>query len=126
MSVFSKMRDYNMGSWEVIDTEKLSKAELKAIDEIVVVEKEQEWGISTSMCFIMNGGKKHRYCPLSRDSSLEEGDVVDPTSVTFLILSKEGEDDITRCDGAILEEPKKKGKGKKKAVVEDDEEEDEE
>ena len=116
MSVFSSsiVKEYGGTPWEVTDTEKLEQEEIDAIQDITVVTKEQEWGESTSMCFLMKTGRV-RFIPLSRDSELEEGDQVDPTSVVLLTLSREGDDDIVRADGAILEEkPKAKAKGKKK------------
>lgn len=115
MSVFSSsiVKEYGGTPWEVTDTEKLEQAEIDAIQDITVITKEQDWGESTSMCFLMKSGRT-RFIPLSRDSDLEEGDTVDPESVVLLTLSREGDDDIVRADGSILEKkPKAKGKKKK-------------
>lgn len=132
MSVFSSsiIKTYNMGSWEVTETEKLDAKEIKGIERIEVVTKEQEWGESTSMCFFMKAAKDSKkkevkYIPLSRDSDLENGDLVDPKSVILLTLSKEGEDDIVRADGDILKSSKKSSK-KAKEDEEDEEEDDDE
>lgn len=115
MSVFSSniVKEYGGQPWEVTDTENLEQEEIDAIESITVVTKEQEWGESTSMCFLMKTGRT-RFIPLSRDSELEDGDKVDPTSVVLLTLSREGDDDIVRSDGSVLvKKPKAKGKKKK-------------
>lgn len=114
MSVFSKFKEYG-GSWNVTDTEKISKAEVAEIKSAEVVTKEQKWGTSISICFLMKNGRK-RFGALSKMSDLEVGDKVDPKSITFLTLSKDGEKDIYRVDGELLES----------SDNEDDEEEEEE
>ena len=102
MSVFSKFMEYG-GPWEVTNREKISSEEAKAVKRALVVTKEQNWGESISICFFMANGKI-KFCPLSKKSSLVEGDEVDPKSIVFLTLSKEGEDDIHKCDGKPLED----------------------
>lgn len=86
------------GSWSESGRESLSKAELSSISKIEVVEKENDWGTSVSMCFFMKSGAK-KFVPLSRDCDLEEGDVVDPKSVEIIALDKDGEDTIYRAMG---------------------------
>lgn len=97
MGFLDSLRTY-AGAWEVTNTEKLSAAELKTVDKIEVVSKDNEWGTSVSMCFFMKGGGR-KYVPLSRDSQLEEGDIVDPKSVEILTLERDGDDPIYRADG---------------------------
>lgn len=97
MGFLDSLRTY-AGAWEVTNTEKLSAAEIKTVDKIEVVSRDNEWGTSVSMCFFMKGGGR-KYVPLSRDSQLEEGDIVDPKSVEILTLERDGDDPIYRADG---------------------------
>ena len=97
MGFLDSLRTY-AGAWEVTNTEKLSAAEIKTIDKIEVVSRDNEWGTSVSMCFFMKGGGR-KYIPLSRDSDLEDGDNVDPKSVEVITLERDGDDPIYRADG---------------------------
>lgn len=97
MGFLDSLKTY-AGTWEVTNKEKLSAAEIKSINEIEVVGRENGWGTSVSMCFLMKGGGK-KYVPLSRDSQLEEGDTVDPKSVEILTLERDGDEPIYRADG---------------------------
>lgn len=97
MGFLDSLRTY-AGAWEVTNTEKLSAAEIKTVDKIEVVSRDNEWGTSVSMCFFMKGGGR-KYVPLSRDSQLAEGDIVDPKSVEILTLERDGDDPIYRADG---------------------------
>lgn len=92
--------DGHNSSWEITDTDIISDDEVLAIKNIQIVTKHCDWGESTSMCFCMRNGDK-KYCPLLGGSMLKEGDEIDPTSIIFYTLSKEGEDDIYRCDGIL-------------------------
>jgi hypothetical protein len=100
MGFLDSLRTY-AGAWEETGREKLTAAEVKSIDHIEVVEKEQEWGTSVSMCFFMKAGGK-KYKNLSTLSELEVGDEVDPKSVTIITLERDGEEPITRVDGKAL------------------------
>lgn len=86
------------GGWSETDREKLSASELKTVDHIEVVERENDWGTSVSMCFFMKAGGR-KYVPLSRDSDLEAGDVVNPESVEIITLERDGDDPIYRAVG---------------------------
>lgn len=97
MGFLDSLRTY-AGAWEVTNTEKLSDAEIKTIDKIEVVSRDNEWGTSVSMCFFMKGGGR-KYIPLSRDSDLKDGDNVDPKSVEVITLERDGDDPIYRADG---------------------------
>ena len=85
-------------SWSESGRESLSQAEIKSINKIEVVEKDNEWGTSVSMCFFLKSGAK-KFVPLSRDCDLEDGDVVDPKSVEIIALDKDGEKTIYRAIG---------------------------
>lgn len=98
MGFLDSLRTY-AGSWNEVSREKLSASEVKSINKIEIVEKEQEWGTSVSMCFHMLGGGK-KYIPLSRDSDLEVGDAVKPQSVEIITLERDGEEPIYRADGS--------------------------
>ena len=85
-------------AWEETGREKLSASDIKSIDKIEVVEKDNDWGTSVSMCFFMKSGGK-KFVPLSRDCDLEEGDGVDPKSVEIITLERDGDDPIYRAVG---------------------------
>ena len=93
MSKFSELKSYAVGQWEVIKEEKLSTKEITSILEGTVVES--KYGLSAKLLLAAGGCK---YIPLSRDSSLAEGDDIEPKSVVLITLSKEGENDIVRLD----------------------------
>ena len=88
------------GKWEITDKELLSKVDpegFKAISSAHIVETEQDWGISRSICLtLVKGGNK--YISLSRDNDLEDGTEVDVNSIEILTLSRDGDDDIYKAD----------------------------
>ena len=86
------------GTWEETGREKLSATEIKSIDKIEVVKKDNEWGTSVSMCFFMKSGGQ-KYVPLSRDCDLEDGDTVNPKSVEIITLERDGDEPIYRAVG---------------------------
>ena len=93
MSFLDSLRTY-AGSWNVTSKEKLATNEVKAIASAEVVNS--EYGLS--ICFTMKAGGK-KYVPVSRDSSLEAGDNVDPKSIEILTLERDGDNPIYRADG---------------------------
>lgn len=94
MSIFTALNTYG-GNWNVTGTpETLSEKEISGIDTVVV--KDSKFG--ASMCFMLKGGRE-KFIPLSRDSELEVGEVVDPSSVSIVRLEKAGESPIYRADG---------------------------
>lgn len=97
MGFLDSLRTY-AGAWEETGREKLSASEVKSIDKIEVVEKDNDWGTSVSMCFFMKSGGR-KYVPLSRDCDLQDGDTVDPKSVEIITLERDGEDPIYRAEG---------------------------
>lgn len=93
MSIFSSLKSYAVGNWEVSKEERLSAKEIASILEGTVVDS--KYGLSAKLLLAAGGCK---YIPLSRDSSLAEGDDIEPKSVVLITLSKEGENDIVRLD----------------------------
>lgn len=109
MGLLASLTTYNKG-WEEVSREMLSEdADFKEIESASVIEKEQNWGTSTSICLFMKGGGK-KYLPLSRDSELEDGDNVDLESIEIIELERDGET-IYRADG---EKATSKARDKKK------------
>lgn len=90
--------------WELTNTESLKEADpvgFKQIKSARVVEKEQDWGLSRSIClFMKDSGTK--YIPLSSDSKLTDGQRVDIDSITILTLEREGSSPIHRCDAKAI------------------------
>lgn len=101
------MSTFNFGAittyaakWEATNKEMLKDADpkgFKTIESAQVVETEQDWGISRSICFFLKGGGR-KYIGLSRDSELEDGDEVDPSKVEITTLERDGDEPIYRAD----------------------------
>lgn len=92
------------GKWAETERELLSKKDpsgFKAISSAVVTEKEQDWGISKSICLLMKGGGR-KYLPLSKDSELEVDDLVNLKSLEIITLERDGSDPIYRADGEAI------------------------
>lgn len=103
MGYLDSLTSYGSNPWEVTGEELLSKADAKGFKDIKsaeVVEKEQTWGTSVSICLFMKDGMC-KFIPLSRDSKLSPGDRVDPKSINLIYLERDG-DEITKGDGKIL------------------------
>lgn len=94
-SILDNLRTY-AGKWMVVQTTKIAAEDVAMIKAAHVVES--EYGLS--VCMLMHSGGM-KFIPLSRDSSLDEGDTVDITSIEFLTLAKAGESDILRADGKV-------------------------
>lgn len=91
-------------TWEITDRELLKDLDpqgFKGIESAVVTEKEQEWGISRSICLTMKAGGQ-KYLSLSKDSKLKNGDEVDLDSIEIITLEKDGDEPIYRADGEKL------------------------
>lgn len=101
------MSTFNFGAlttyaakWEAANKEMLKDADpkgFKTIESAQVVETEQDWGTSRSICFFLKGGGR-KYIGLSRDSELEDGDEVDPSKVEITTLERDGDEPIYRAD----------------------------
>lgn len=85
------------GKWSVVKTTKIAAEDAATIQSAHVVES--EYGLS--LCMLMHGGGL-KFVPVSRDSSLDEGDEVIIPSIEFITLSKDGESDILRADGKVF------------------------
>ena len=96
VSFLDDLRTY-AGKWSVKSSRKISPAEAGEISSATV--KSSDYGLS--LCMTMHkGGQK--YVPISRDSSLAEGDNVDVNSINIITLEKDGESDIMRVDAVAL------------------------
>lgn len=101
------MSTFNFGAlttyaakWKATNREMLKDADpkgFKTIESAQVVETEQDWGTSRSICFFLKGGGR-KYIGLSRDSELEDGDEVDPSKVEITTLERDGDEPIYRAD----------------------------
>lgn len=107
MSFLSKLQDFG-GSWVETSREKLSKEEIKTVDRIEVVERTSKGGNGSKagekflcMVFFMKSGKQ-RSAYLSKMSDLEAGDEVDPKTVEFITLERDGEE-VIKADGEIID-----------------------
>jgi hypothetical protein len=100
MGFFSELKELG-GSWKETSREKLSKEELKTISSIEVVERHSKEGeaFNCMVFFLKSGKQKSAY--LSKMSDLEVGDSVDPKSVVFINLERDGET-TTKADGEAL------------------------
>ena len=104
MGFLDSLTAYTASKWEVVSSEKLSKldsAGFKQINSAEVVEKEQDWGTSVSICMFLKDGKTRKYVPLSSESALEVGDKVDPKSLEIIELERDGET-CYKADGKAI------------------------
>lgn len=79
--------------WNVVSENLLSDIDprgFKNIEAAEVVEKEQTWGTSVSICLFMKGGGT-KFIPLSNQSSLKPGNAVDVNSLKIIELERDGE-----------------------------------
>lgn len=105
------------GSWE--ETSRESITECEDFDDVSSAEvtehdfRQEDGSIKTrvSICLTMKN-KQVRYLVLSRDSELEVGDAVEPSSIDIIELERNGET-IHRADGEILKKKTSKTSGKK-------------
>ena len=104
MGFLDSLTAYTASKWEVVSSEKLSKLDavgFKQISSAEVVEKEQDWGTSVSICMFLKDGKTRKYVPLSSESELEVGDKVDVKSIEILELERDGET-CYKADGKAI------------------------
>ena len=97
------------GKWNDVDRDLLKYLDtsgVKNIENAVVTETEQDWGISRAICLMMVGGGR-KYLSLSRDSELAEGDKVDPNSIEIITLERDGDEPIYRADGQVVKARRK-------------------
>ena len=104
MGFLDSLTAYTASKWEVVEREKLSKLDAVGFEQISsaeVVEKEQDWGTSVSICMFLKDGKTRKYVPLSSESELEVGDKVDVKSIEILELERDGET-CYKADGKAI------------------------
>jgi len=92
MNIFSSLKAY-AGKWLVTNSRNFTDEEQKAVRSCSVVASRAGYG--NSACFIMVSGEM-KFIPMSQDSTLAVGDVVDMSSARLLTLSRAGEADIYR------------------------------
>lgn len=92
MNIFANLKVY-AGKWSVKETRAFSAEEKAAIIQAVVVPSQY----GNSVQFTMQGGGL-TYIPLSQNSSLGVGEVVDLERAQIVTLSKSGEADIYRVE----------------------------
>lgn len=106
MSVFSTLNVYG-GKYEVVSTSKLDQDELATCAKVVVENHPLQDSPEVprpTMCFYRAGGTTV-FVPVSRDSTtLNIGDLVDPSSIELIQLAKEGSSTIVRADGMPLKQ----------------------
>ena len=86
----NKASDQNVG-WMVKDTRPFDPDEIAAVKKAVVVASLY----GKSVCFFMKSGGQ-TYIPLSQNSSLTVGDVLNIKTAKIITLSREGDNDIYR------------------------------
>lgn len=92
MNVFNQLRVY-ASKWRVSERRKFSEEEIAVISSAVVVPSEY----GASVCFsLISGG--NTYIPLSTESRYVVGENIDPTRVSLVTLSREGDNDILRVE----------------------------
>lgn len=90
MNIFSKLTVY-AGKWAVKASRVFNEEEIAAVTKAEVVSSDY----GNSVCFFMESGGK-TFIPLSQDSDLGVGEVVDLKKAKLLTLEKQGESDIYR------------------------------
>ena len=88
----SSLTTYQM-KWNPVSVELMSDLDpegFKQVESAEVVQKEQDWGMSTSICMFLKGGGC-KYIALSSESTLSVGDEVDVNSLKVIELEREGE-----------------------------------
>lgn len=92
MNIFANLRVY-AGKWQVKESRALLPEEKDLIHHAVVVPSQY----GNSVQFTMKGGGL-TYIPLSQNSSLGVGEMVDLEKAQLVTLSKSGEADIYRIE----------------------------
>lgn len=90
MNIFDSLQMY-AGKWSVKSSRKFSQEEKGMVSEARVVASQY----GSSVCFFMKNGQQG-FIPLSNDSTLRVGDLVDLEKAEILTLSRPGDADIQR------------------------------
>lgn len=89
MNIFENVKIY--AGWTEVNSREFSEAEISAVKSASVTRG--DYGLS--VCFVFVAGGKG-YIPLSPESKLVEGEVVDLKNLRAVELSKPGEKNIIR------------------------------
>lgn len=92
MNIFANLKLY-ASKWSVTNSREFTPEEVRSVVNAVVVSSEY----GNSVQFAMAGGGM-TFIPLSQDSTLTVGEVVDVRKARLLTLSKSGESDIYRVE----------------------------
>ena len=92
MNIFSSLHAY-AGKWSVSNSRKFNDEEIAMVTKAEVVPSQY----GSSVCFFMKNGQM-KFIPLSSNSSLKDGDLVNLQEASLITLSKEGEEDIIRIE----------------------------
>lgn len=92
LNVFNKLQEY-AGKWEVVGRRNFTEEEKNCVEKAKVVPSQY----GNSVCFFMKNGRQ-TFIPLSTESRLGVGDMVDIDKAELLTLSRPGEDDIIRVE----------------------------
>jgi hypothetical protein len=92
MNIFANLKLY-ASKWSVTNSREFTPEEISSVTNAVVVSSEY----GNSVQFAMAGGGM-TFIPLSQDSTLTVGEVVDLNKARLLTLSKSGEADIFRVE----------------------------
>lgn len=90
MNIFDSIQMY-AGKWSVKSSRDFTNEEKAMVDEARVVSSQY----GNSVCFFMKNGQQG-FIPLSNDSMLKVGDLVDMEKAKLLTLSRPGDADIQR------------------------------
>lgn len=91
MALFNESVKVYAGKWSVVKETPLAAEDVALIDRGVVVDS--KFGLS--VCFTMKAGGQ-TYFPVSTDSEVGAGSIVDINNVQVVELAKPGEDNIIR------------------------------
>ena len=90
MALFNDIKVY-AGKWSVVKESPLSAEDVAKVESGVVVDS--KFGLS--VCFTMKAGGQ-TYLPLSSDSEVGAGSIVDINNISIVELAKSGENNIIR------------------------------
>lgn len=91
-NVFDVLTHYGEG-YTVKSKRHFTNNEIAAVRMVKAVRSQH----GMSACFFMVGGGQ-TYIPLSRDTHLDEGTIIDITKASLLVLNRAGDGDILRLE----------------------------
>lgn len=92
MNIFSSLQVY-AGKWSVKSSRDFESSEISLVDKAVVTPSK----FGNSVLFFMKSGGQ-TYIPMSSNSTLGVGELVDLTKAKLVTLEKDGESDIIRVE----------------------------